>query len=915
MENNYNSEDAEAKWAKHWIDNKTFAYKKGTGKQVYSIDTPPPTVSGKLHIGHVFSYTQTDVIARYRRMAGHEVFYPMGFDDNGLPTEILTERENKVKANKMSREDFTELCLKTASEFHGVYRSLWQSLGFSVDWDQSYSTISEECRRISQRSFLDLYKKEKVYQKKMPSLWCTKCQTTIAQAELDGVPHESTFYFFDFDVDGEKLPIASTRPELLAACVSVFIHPENEKFKHFIGKKAKTSIFDLEVPILADEKADPEKGTGVVMCCTFGDATDVEWIREHNLPARVCISKDGKINEYGGLFAGMKIVEAREAIVAKMKEEGALTAQKPIDAENHIVNTHERCGTAVEYLDTAQWFISILAHKKELIEQGHKVKWYPDYMKVRYENWVEGLNWDWAISRQRYFGVPIPVWSCSDCDIIVLPQEGQLPVNPLVDQPEGGCPKCGKQELIGEKDVLDTWATSSVTPQINAHWGEENENVELRPMSMRPQAHDIIRTWAFYTVAKSYYHFEDVPWSEAVISGHVVKKDAAVEQQNVAGSKVKRKSKISKSKDSNSFSPQELIKEYSADCIRYWTCSGKLGVDVYFDKKEIGDNQKLIVKLWNASKFAMSMLDTFSFDPSDRPADDEFAVIDRALLSKLGKVINHYHQSFLENEFSLAKLELEKFFWGDFCDNYIEYVKDRFYKVEKRGEASRKSAAWTLYTALEMQLKLFAPYMPFITEEIHSKAFAKSESESIHLSSLPERGSFAEDQASESSWEVLEKTIDFLRGHKSRQGYSLKQPISRLSFKGKVEAFEGIQDDIKAVSVTQEIVIDEAVNAEWEVLDEDQLSIAVEYDAKALKVTELASKIRGIVRTGKKANGYKNNVLVGCLEIQESDIEEDLRDSLAEIATALKVCEVKFAVSLEGLELNEDGDIHARFTC
>lgn len=919
IDNKYLSEESEKKWQGRWLEEHTYAYHHGSGKEVYSIDTPPPTVSGKLHIGHVFSYTQTDVIARYMRMAGKEVFYPMGFDDNGLPTEILTERECGVKADRMSREKFNELCLETSQKFRGVYRDLWQSLGFSIDWEQSYSTISESCRRISQKSFLDLLEKEKVYRKKMPSLWCTKCQTTIAQAELDALPKPGTFNYFSFEVEGEQLPIASTRPELLAACVCVFIHPENDKYKHLIGKKAKTPLFDLEVPILADEKADPEKGTGVVMCCTFGDATDVQWYREHDLPHRVCITPDGKLNELAAEFSGLGIEEGREKIIELMKEKGMITEQKPIDAEAHIVNTHERCGTAVEYLDTAQWFIKVLEHRDELIEKGQQVKWYPDYMKVRYQNWVEGLSWDWAISRQRYFGVPIPVWYCASCDAVKKPGLDQLPVNPIVDEPHGNCDECGSDKFRGEKDVLDTWATSSVTPEICARWGEEGELENLRPMSMRPQAHDIIRTWAFYTITKSHFHFSDVPWKDAVISGHVVKKHEGADAQQVAGSKVKRKSKISKSKDSGSTSPQSLIEKYSADCIRYWTCSGKLGVDVYFDEKEIADNQKLLVKLWNASKFALSMLDSYDFDPAQTMKSQELQVVDQALLSRLARVVDHYHQNFSQYEFSLAKSELERFFWSDFCDHYIEYVKDRFYKVDKRGEASRNAAGATLYKALLAMLKCFSPYLPHITEEIYQQSFREHEGDaSIHLSRLPEASDFDINADAETSGELLQNVIDYVRGFKSRQGYSLKQPIRNLVVQGKdiASKLSGIQEDVAAISGSQTVLPQAELDAnlEYEDLPGTELKISVEFDPKGLKVTSLATDIKEIVRAGKKEAGHKNNVTIGKVSLYRETVEEELKDCLEDVASALKVESVILSDNENGMSDSSSGQVRASFS-
>lgn len=912
----YNAREVEARWQKTWVDDKVFAYERERDDEVYSIDTPPPTVSGSLHIGHVFSYTQTDVIARYRRMTGMNVFYPMGFDDNGLPTEILTEREKKVKADKLSREEFTRLCLETSGEFRGIYRNLWESLGFSIDWDQSYSTISEESRKISQLSFLDLLKKGRIYKAKMPSLWCPKCQTTIAQAELDAVEQDSVFYYFYFDTPEENLPIASTRPELLAACVAVFIHPENEKFKGYIGQKAKVPIFGQEVPIIADEKADPEKGTGVVMCCTFGDATDVEWYKQHKLPMRVCIDKGGKMNELAGDLEGLGLKECRQAVVDRLKEGGYLTDSKPIPAEQHVVNTHERCSTSVEYLDTEQWFVKLLDCKEDLIRQGEKINWYPKYMEVRYRNWVEGLGWDWAISRQRYFGVPIPAWTCEDCGATILPNESELPVNPISDKPSEPCRLCGSDKFIPERDVLDTWATSSVTPQICAKWESKNEDPKLRPMSMRPQAHDIIRTWAFYTIAKSYFHFGDIPWKDAVISGHVVKRDQAVQAQQVQGSKVQRKSKISKSKDSNKFTPQHLIAEHSADAIRYWTCSGRLGVDMLFDEKEIGDNKRLLTKLWNASRFVISMLE--NFNPEDRPEVPAYTIYDKCLLSRLGKVVERYHKAFEQNEFSSARNEVERFFWSDFCDNYIEMVKERFYKVEKRGEESRQAAEVTLYRTLYALLRLFAPFIPHITEEIFQGYFAAFEKgRSLHLKRLPRGSEFQNSEAEEKTGAKLEALVTSIRGMKSRAGYSLKQPISKIYIQGmNEEELRGIADDLLAVTTSSKIATkDFPQGLEWEqVADSDDLQISVKYDETALKVTELAVQIRPFVNQQKKTAGFKNNSQVGEVELYLGEAGEGLEGSDSAFAAALKVAGLRLVDSPDNLTPVEETGISLSFT-
>ncbi|MCM8525457.1 MAG: valine--tRNA ligase, partial [Lentisphaeraceae bacterium] len=708
LEAKYNAKESEAKWQQFWEEKQLFKYDRNSDKEAYSIDTPPPTVSGKLHIGHVFSYTQTEIIARYQRMLGKNVMYPFGFDDNGLPTEILTEREKGVKGSQLPREEFVSMCEEVSAKYRVQFKELWQSLGFSCDWDSAYSTISESSQRISQRSFLDLFKKDHVEFKEMPTLWCCKCQTSFAQAEIDAVKKGTIFNYLNFKSEGgEDIPIATTRPELLPGCVAMFIHPENEKYKHLIGQNAIVPIFGHSVKIIADEKADPEKGTGVVMSCTYGDVTDIDWWREHGLDTRICFTMDGKMNDKAGEFEGLSIEEARKAIIEKLKEDGYIFKQEDLAAENRDVNTHERCGTPVEYMPTKQWFIKVVDKIDELIKQGEKVNWYPEYMGKRYKDWVENLGWDWAISRQRFFGVPIPVWYAPDGTVVPASEE-QLPVNPQTDKPLD-CKGYNPEDLIPEKDVLDTWATSSISPQLNAHWGEENEDPNLRPMTMRPQAHDIIRTWAFYTIVKAYYHFNDVPWKDAVISGHVIKKDVQVEKDSSG-----RKSKISKSKDGDKFSPIKIIENFGADPIRYWACSGTLGTDIAFDEEEISSVSKLLTKLWNSTRFADSFLEGFTPDKAPK-----LEAIDKWALGRFNKVIDAYHKGFGKYEFFSARNELEKFFWATFCDNYLELIKERLWKPELAGEESNYAAKWTLYHLLLGQLKFFAPYVPHITEEIY----------------------------------------------------------------------------------------------------------------------------------------------------------------------------------------------------
>ncbi|PCJ58832.1 MAG: valine--tRNA ligase [Planctomycetota bacterium] len=910
LDSRYDPKSSEVRWQKFWEEKEIYKYDPTSDKKVFSIDTPPPTVSGKLHIGHVFSYTQAEVIARYHRMLGENVMYPFGFDDNGLPTEILTEREKGIKGSDLPREEFNQYCKEVSKEYRGQFKELWQRLGFSCDWSSAYTTISESSQRISQRSFLDLLKKSHVEYKEDPTLWCTKCQTSFAQAEIDDVNKGSVFNYLNFKSEaGEDIPIATTRPELLPGCVAMLIHPDNSKYKQLIGQDAIVPIFNHKVKIIADEKADPEKGTGIVMCCTFGDVTDIEWWREHNLDLRICFTQSGMMNERAGEFEGLYMTKAREAIISKMLDEKIIFKQVDLDAESRIVNTHERCGTPVEYIPTKQWFIKVVENKEALIKQGEKVNWYPSYMFKRYKDWVENLSWDWAISRQRYFGVPIPVWYAPDGTVLTA-DESQLPVNPLVDKPLD-CKGYDPESLIPERDVLDTWATSSITPQLNSRWGEPNEDKKLFPMTMRPQAHDIIRTWAFYTIVKAYYHFDEIPWQDAVISGHVIKKDQKVESQKVEGKAYERKSKISKSKDGDKFSPLKILDEFSSDTVRYWACTGTLGMDIAYDEEEIDSANKLLNKLWNSSRFAIPFIE--DFNPNEKMPKLE--AIDSWALSRFNNVIKQYHKSYEKYDFFPARNELVKFFWGTFCDNYLELVKDRFWNPEKRGEESAYAAKWTLYSLLLGQLKLFAPYIPHITEELYQALFKDTEGDiSIHVSSFPKENDDFEDELSSRAGDLLLDLLTLVRTYKSKNSYSMKLQVDTLTVacsEDVEKALRKVDADVKAITKTANIIYQRECENPFDDKT-SELSIEVKMDEDAMYRTELLGKIKPIVSALKKDAGLKAKNPIAKIYIKaEGKILKSLEEEPSSIIGVVKAREVLFndnamqytATEEEGLEV------------
>ncbi len=786
----YDPKEAEPRWQKYWEEKEIFKFDLESKAEIFSIDTPPPTVSGKMHIGHAFSYTQQDFIARFQRMIGKNVFYPFGTDDNGLATERLIEKTKDIKSKDMKRDEFVKICLTTLdNELRPKYLADWKRIGMSCDWSIFYTTIDKHCQAISQRSFIELYEAGREYRKDAPAMWCPECRTGISQVECQDKILDSFFNDIVFKVKGkgkeEELIIATTRPELLPSCVAVFYHPDDERYQKYKGKKANVPLFDFEVPILPDERADPEKGTGTVMCCTFGDQTDMEWQKAHNLPIKVSISEDGKMNELAGKYKGLSIELARKMIIEDLKDKRLLLTQTPI---KHAVNVHERCGTEIEFIPSKQWFIRYLDLKDEMLKWGSKLNWFPPHMKSRYDHWVKGLQWDWLISRQRYFGVPFPVWYCKKCEEIVLAKKEHLPVDPLKDKPPiKKCPKCRSEEFIPEKDVLDTWATSSLTPRLTTELFKDKPIFKnLYPMSLRPQAHDIITFWLFNTVVKSNLHYKTNPWKDVVISGHA---------QDPHGKK------MSKSKG-NVVEPQEIIEKFSADALRYWSAGSKLGDDLPFQEKDLVTGIKFCTKLWNAGKFVLMHLEDYN---NEKPKLEFF---DRWVLSKLNRVIESSTESFEKYEYSRTKAETDNFFWNVFCDYYLEIIKDRLYNPDRRGMEEKRSAQYTLYICLLDILKLMAPITPHVTEEIYQLYFSKKEhKKSVHVSSWPKHDKEMMNDELEEIGDMAIGIISAVRKFKSEKKLSLKTEII-LTIECDERIKKGLHaalEDLKAVTVSKDI--------------------------------------------------------------------------------------------------------------
>jgi valyl-tRNA synthetase len=783
----YNTMESEQKWKEYWQEKNIYKYHYESEKETFSIDTPPPTISGSLHIGHIFSYTQAEMIARFQRMQGKNVFYPFGFDDNGLPTERLVEKEEEIRAASMPRSQFIEKCLATTRKYEEEFKNLWLSMGFSVDWSLQYETINPMVQKISQKAFLDMAKSGKAYIKESPVLWCTTCQTSIAQAELESAEQETTFNYITFLSGEEKLTVATTRPELLYGCVCLFVNPEDDRYAKYIGKKAVVPLYNYEIPILSDEKVSLDKGTGVVMCATFGDTTDVEWYEKHKLSYRKVIESNGRICDEVPFIGGEKVSSAREKIIELLQENNLLIKREKI---THAVSIHERCGKPIEIIPSKQWYIDILSERERYLKAAEEINWYPASMKNRYINWVENLKWDWCISRQRYFGIPFPLWYCGKCGKSIFAKHEELPLNPMETKPSSAC-SCGSTEFIPETAVFDTWGTSSLTPLINSKWKTEKDLTEkFLPMSMRTQAHEIIRTWAFYTIVRSLFHTGNIPWKDIMICGFVL---------------AKKGEKISKSKNNASSSPKQLIETHSADALRYWAAGAKLGTDTMFSEEELKVSKRFLTKLWNAASFCIMHLSDYA---GAKPK--ELLPIDSWIIEKITEVEERASESLNQYEIGVAKHDIDEFFWNDFCDNYLEIVKDRLYKPEIHGEEERLSAQYALYSVLLKLLKLYAIYVPYITEEIYQgyfKGFEKADS--IHLlqwnMKLEEKN-----QRILEFGENIKTIIGEVRKYKSERNLSLKDSLDCIFINapGKDEKYLlRTLNDIKACTWADKIQI------------------------------------------------------------------------------------------------------------
>ncbi len=772
----FDSAEAERRWDARWQELGVYQYDPSRKREeTWVVDTPPPTTSGTLHIGHVFSYTQTDIVTRYQRMRGKSIYYPMGWDNNGVPTERRTQNlfhvrcdptlprdpalklepaNSKTKSGPprvISRTDFIELCARVTADDEAAFRAVWRRVGLSIDWRTEYTTIDENSRRMAQLSFCDLFNKGHCYQSDAPFMWDVDFQMAVAQAEVEDKQRPGAFHDLEFAVEGGgAFTISTTRPELLGACVGVTAHPSDARYQGLFGKRAITPLFRAPVPIFASEKADPEKGTGILMVCTFGDQTDVEWWRDHKLALRQLIGKNGRLlpvtfgsegfpsldadaaNRGYAELSGRNLKQARTRSVELLRDpansatgNGAPLVREP-KPTLHAVKFYEKGDNPLEYLPTRQWFVRLLDKKDALLAKGAEIQWHPEHMRKRYEDWTRNLAFDWCVSRQRYFGVPIPVWYALDAagrpdyerPIVADPQT--LPIDPMTNVPAGYQEAQRGQPggFSGEADVFDTWFTSSMTPQIASRWLlEPARHARLFPADLRPQAHDIIRTWAFYTIAKALLHEDKVPWRQIAISGWILDPD---------------RKKMSKS-IGNVVTPTEPIDKHGADAVRYWAGSARLGADTALDENVFKVGKRLVTKLFNASKFALAQ----SAEPG--PIASE---LDRAFVRELRALVDEATAAYERLDYARALELSESFFWKRFTDTYLELAKAR--ARSEHDPAGRASAVTTLRLALSVLVRLFAPVLPYISEEIWSWAFAAETGRaSVHSANWPSAADFS----------------------------------------------------------------------------------------------------------------------------------------------------------------------------
>ncbi|MEM2214437.1 MAG: valine--tRNA ligase [Candidatus Nezhaarchaeales archaeon] len=786
---NFNPKACELKWIKCWEDKGIYSFNRSLlgAKPVYVIDTPPPYPSGEFHVGNSLNWCYMDFVARYKRMQGYNVYFPQGWDCHGLPTEVRAERMLGIRKRDVDPKSFKDLCVKLTEEWIKPMREAIKRLGFSIDWSLEYKTMDPSYWRKTQLSFVLLHEKGLIYRGEHPVNWCPRCETAIAEAEIEYVERNTTLNYIAFEVEGkDPIIIATTRPELLSSCVAVFVNPLDERYRDYVGLKAKLPIFERMVPIMADEEVDMSFGTGVVMVCTYGDKIDVKWQKRHNLPLIISITEDGKLNDNAGPYEGLTVEAARAKILDDLKRLNLVVKQE--QTVQHV-GTCWRCHTPIEILPRTQWFMKTTALRDLVEEKAHEITWIPQYAKQRFIDWVRSVEWDWVISRQRIFATPIPVWYCKKCDNVIVAKPEWLPVDPREQQPPiDSCPKCGSRDFLGESDVMDTWMDSSITCAVIAGWPDDVELFsKLYPNDLQPNGYDIIRTWDYYLLVRHLALFNRIPYKVALINGMVRGTDGRMMHKSYG----------------NYIEAKEVVEKYCADALRQWAASGSTGYDIRFRWEDVDYAWRFLIKLWNASRLVIANTTDYNYSKPSK-----LKVLDLWLLTKLRRLIEQVTRAMEEMRFNEALDSLRNFVWHVFCDHYLEAVKYRLYwqsTVE-----SKRAAQYTLTKSLYIILRLLAPFCPFITEEIYHAAFKERVgAESIHLTSWPTPSECEFDEDLEAKGNVVVATIAAVRRTKVRNRLSPGHPL-RILWIGSSTFMDSIRigaEDIKGTCRAQELVV------------------------------------------------------------------------------------------------------------
>ena len=772
----------EEKWQKKWEKMGIYHFDwKDRKRPTYAIDTPPPYPSGDFHMGNVLNWTYFDIVARYKRMRGYNVYFPQGWDCHGLPTEVETEEHYRIKKTDMPPDKFRKLCEQFVEKYIGIMKTAIKRLGCSIDWTTEYKTMNPDYWRRTQLSFVLLYKKGFIYHGTHPVNWCPRCETAIADAEVEHETREGTLHFIRFPLERKGyLTIATTRPELLPACVTVAVNSHDDRYKQYIGKDINVPIAKRKVEIIAEDMVDPEFGTGVVMVCTYGDKADVKSVAKHGLPVMMCIDEKGRMNQSAGKYAEMTIAEAKKAMAKDLEKEGLLEKMEPLQQE---VGVCGRCKTPIEILEREQWFMKTRKLTDDVEKNAWEIAWHPDHMRTRLIEWAKSLDWDWVISRQRVFATPIPIWYCKKCKTTLLAEPDWLPIDPRIQPPKiGSCPKCGSREFIPESDVFDTWFDSSITCAVHAGWPDRKDWRRLFPADVHPSGIDIIRTWAYYLMVRHLALFNEKPYKSCLINGMVLGSDGR---------------KMSKSLGNYVATP-EVFSKYGADAARQWAASGgATGSDIPFRWADVEYGWRFLIKLWNAARFASQHLQEYS--PTENV---KLELLDRWLISRLAKVTQRATSALEECQFNIATEEIRNFTWHTFCDSYIEAVKHRLYKPETYGEARRKAAQHTLYSAIYRILQLLAPIIPHTTEEIYQTLYTEDKKHrSIHVSSWPVPDKKMMDEEAEKYGDLIIAVIEEIRRDKAERRKPLNIIIKNVSI------YAGTTKNAHILNLAQEDII------------------------------------------------------------------------------------------------------------